>query len=103
MARMKLAPEEATRRVTDLAGWTLAGPDHAIEKEWRFEDYAHAMLFANAIAHLAEQHDHHPDMTIGYGFVRVQLSTHDAGGLTSRDFELASAIDRLPLHEYVKE
>lgn len=100
MSRTKLAEGEIAERLAGLRSWKREG--NAIAKGWEFEDYAHAVLFTNAVAHLAEQHDHHPDVTLSYGGVRVVLSTHDAGGLTRHDFELASAIDGLPLKWYGK-
>ncbi len=100
MARTKLAPDVAAERARALSGWSIVGS--TLRKEWKFDDYAHAMLFATAVAHLAEQHDHHPEMTVGYGYVRIELSTHDAGGLTEHDFALAAAIDAIPLRWYVK-
>lgn len=100
MARTPLAESEVATRFATLAGWKREGK--AIGKKWEFEDFAHAVMFTNAIAHLADQVDHHPDLALGYAYVRVTLTTHDAGGLTGNDFDLASAIDALPLRWYGK-
>jgi 4a-hydroxytetrahydrobiopterin dehydratase len=68
----------------------------AITRELRFDDFAAAVAFVNRVAEAAEAANHHPDILVhGYNKVRLTLSTHSEGGLTERDFELASAIDRL--------
>ena len=59
------------------------------------QDFAHALLFVNSVGFLAEANNHHPDIMIQYRNVTLTLSTHDAGGLTEKDFELASKIDAL--------
>jgi 4a-hydroxytetrahydrobiopterin dehydratase len=58
-------------------------------------DFKAAMAFINQVADLAESANHHPDMAISWNKVELRLSTHDAGGITARDLELAEAIDRL--------
>lgn len=70
--------------------------DDAIVREWKFPDFRTAMAFANRVADAAEAANHHPDIHVhGFNKVRLRLTTHSAGGLTSRDFELASTIDAL--------
>ncbi len=79
-----------------LAGsdWDRAGD--AITREWTLRDFADAMRFANAVAELAEQANHHPDILIhAWKKVRLTLSTHSQGGLTDADFALAERIDAL--------
>jgi 4a-hydroxytetrahydrobiopterin dehydratase len=66
-----------------------------LRREWRFPDFSQAFAFMTRVALLAEKADHHPDWSNGYGCVTIELVTHDAGGLTRLDFELAEAIDRL--------
>lgn len=76
--------------------WTL-DDEGMIRRDLALSDFAHALLFVNAIGHLAEAHDHHPDLLLhGYKNVRIRLSSHDAGGITDRDFALAEAIDAIP-------
>lgn len=60
-----------------------------------FNDFVEAMQFVNGVAELAEGAGHHPDIDIRYNKVRLALISHDAGGLTERDFDLAAAIDSL--------
>ncbi|ANJ66541.1 hypothetical protein A9404_03340 [Halothiobacillus diazotrophicus] len=61
-------------------------------------DYKSAVLLVNAIAYLAEQHQHHPTMTLGYNRLDIRITTHDAGRLTEKDHRLAFEIDRLLAH-----
>ncbi|HEX9035006.1 MAG TPA: 4a-hydroxytetrahydrobiopterin dehydratase [Streptosporangiaceae bacterium] len=76
------------------AGWERTGD--AIIRTMRFADFAHAMLYVGAVAHLAEVANHHPDITISWNTVTLTLSTHSAGGLTEADFALARQIGGLP-------
>jgi 4a-hydroxytetrahydrobiopterin dehydratase len=67
-----------------------------IVREWTFDDFAGAIAFVNRVADASESANHHPDITVhGWNKVRLELSTHSAGGLTDADFELAEEIDRL--------
>ena len=87
----KLPPEEIKNRLTGLTGWQLA--DNAIKKQFKFNDFMSAMAFVNRVADAAEAVDHHPDITINYTRVTMSLSTHSAGGITVKDFDLAQKID----------
>jgi 4a-hydroxytetrahydrobiopterin dehydratase len=76
--------------------WTLEGyPQHTINRQFSFKGYRHAMMFANAVAWIADRQGHHPDMTISYNQVGVSFSTHDVGGITKNDFICAGEVDRL--------
>ena len=87
----KLSPEEIKNRLTGLAGWQLA--DNAIRKQFKFNDFMSAVAFVNRVANAAESADHHPDIVINYTRVTMSLSTHSAGGITEKDFDLAQKID----------
>ena len=87
----RLLPDEISDKIKDLSGWQLQG--NAIEKQYVFESFMPAIEFVNRVAPLAEEADHHPDITINYRRVTMALSTHSAGGLTSNDFDLAKKID----------
>jgi len=76
-------------------GWRIVDGHH-LEKEFRFPDFAQALAFVNRIGAAAEEMGHHPDLELGWGRVRVTLRTHDAGGITSKDYALAAAIEELP-------
>lgn len=82
--------EERLRR---LGAWTLE--DRSVRREFRFAGFGPALGFVNRVGALAEAMDHHPDVTILYDKVILTLSTHSAGGLTEKDFDLAERIDRL--------
>ena len=74
------------------SGWERAGSE--IRRAYRFKDFREALAFVNRVGDLAERAGHHPDIDIRYNAVTLALSTHDAGGLTEKDFELAREIDR---------
>lgn len=73
------------------AGWELK--DNSIVKLYKFKDFLEAMRFVNRVAEQAEAADHHPDILIRWNKVTLTLSTHSAGGLTEKDFNLAAQID----------
>ncbi|WP_044247561.1 4a-hydroxytetrahydrobiopterin dehydratase [Chondromyces apiculatus] len=74
-------------------GWARAG--EALERIYSFADYSAAVGFVMRVALAAERRDHHPDMLLSWGKVRVSWSTHDAGGITGLDAEMATLCDRL--------
>jgi 4a-hydroxytetrahydrobiopterin dehydratase len=75
------------------AGWARAG-DAAIAKTYKFTDFEGALAFVVRIGCLAEKRDHHPEIELGWGRVRVLWSTHDAGGVTQLDLDAADASDQ---------
>ena len=68
---------------------------NTITKTFEFNSYLDGIDFVNEVANLAEQENHHPDIEIGYCKVTISLTTHDAGGLTDKDYKLAKLIDDL--------
>jgi 4a-hydroxytetrahydrobiopterin dehydratase len=76
-----------------VPGWNLDGLE--IERTYEFRDFPSALAFVVHIGTLAERADHHPDIDIRWNRVRLALSTHSAGGLTVKDFDLAAASDRV--------
>ncbi len=91
----RLEHEEIHTRLAGLADWRLAPDAGSISREWTFRDFNEAFGFMTRIALLADKADHHPDWSNVYNHVAISLTTHDAGGLTVRDFALAEAIDRI--------
>lgn len=89
-----LSQETVTEKLASLKGWQLADDGKAIAKSYRFEDFTAAFAFMTRAALMAEKMDHHPDWSNVYNSVAVKLTSHDAGGLTERDFRLAAAMDR---------
>jgi len=87
----RLPDDQARERAAALDGWELVGA--AIRKRYKFDGFKAAMAFANRVAALAEEMDHHPDFLIEYDKVTLTLTSHDSGGLTERDFRLARKID----------
>ena len=82
---------EIRESLSGLSGWGLEGK--AIRKTYTFPDFKGSMAFVVRVALCAEAMDHHPDILVTYSRVALTLSTHDAGGLTSKDFALARQID----------
>jgi 4a-hydroxytetrahydrobiopterin dehydratase len=78
---------------TDAPGWTRAG--NQLERTFQFKDFVTAFGFMAQSALVAERMNHHPDWENVYRTVRVKLSTHDAGGVTAKDFELARAMSAI--------
>ena len=87
----KLAQEDIEQRLEKFPEWSLTGD--AIQRTLKFDDFVHAMAFVNKVADLAERAQHHPDIMVRYSKVTLTVSTHDAGGLTEKDFDLATQID----------
>jgi 4a-hydroxytetrahydrobiopterin dehydratase len=77
--------------------WQLSLDAASIQREFRFIDFLRAMSFANAVAHLANIEDHHPDIEVGWGYCRVRFTTHAIRGLSENDFICAAKIDAIPL------
>jgi 4a-hydroxytetrahydrobiopterin dehydratase len=76
-----------------LAGWKAVGGRAAIAKKFEFKDFNRAFAFMTRTALLAEKMDHHPEWFNVYNKIEVTLSTHDAGGVTQNDLEMAAAMD----------
>lgn len=70
-------------------GWTVSAERH-LEKEFKFNDFAEALEFTNAVGRVAERHDHHPDIHLAWGKVGIELWTHKIDGLTETDFVMAA-------------
>jgi len=88
-----LTEVEIERRMAELNGWHREG--NRIRRTFELSSFPSAIAFVNRVAGLAEEADHHPDIDIRYHHVTLTLSTHSAGGLTSKDTELAGRIDNL--------
>jgi 4a-hydroxytetrahydrobiopterin dehydratase len=89
----KLDRQQVAEQLQTLPNWTLRGDQ--IERHLTFKDFVAAMKFVNRLAEAAEELGHHPEIRIVYNRVDLVLSTHDAGGLTRKDFDLAERIDSL--------
>ena len=87
----KLSEEEIHQHLAKLPGWSREG--EAISKTYQFKDFSHALGFVNQVAETAEDVHHHPDILIRGNRVTLRLTTHDSGGLTLNDVDLAAASD----------
>ncbi len=86
-----LSENEIQTALKKVPAWQRSGK--AIERQWTFKDFTDAMSFVIVVAKEAERADHHPDILVQYNKVKLTLWTHDAGGLTEKDFSLASRRD----------
>lgn len=89
----KLTDSEVAEQLQTRDNWTDAS--NAIQRTFQFKDFIDAMKFVNACADEAERVQHHPDILIRYNKVTLTLSTHDAGGVTEKDFSFAEYADSL--------
>ncbi len=89
---MKMNEEEIAARLAGLDGWSLS--DDKLEREFLFRDFVEAFGFMSQVALHAEKQNHHPEWSNVYKRVKIALTTHELGGISERDFELAAAIER---------
>lgn len=96
----KLSDAEIQSALSELGDWNLnlaTDQKKQIGKTIQFTGFQQALLFVNSVGLLAEKANHHPDILICWNRVTLSLVTHDAGGLTRKDFDLAAEINRLPI------
>jgi 4a-hydroxytetrahydrobiopterin dehydratase len=95
--------EDARRQLESLPGWRLTADNKRIRRDWTVKNFMAGMRFFEAVAKVAEEDQHHPDLHLeGYRNVWIELWTHAIGGLSENDFILAAKIDRLPVEEKKK-
>jgi 4a-hydroxytetrahydrobiopterin dehydratase len=93
-----LTPTQAQPLLAQLSSaWVLTEDAHAIRRAFAFRDFYRTMSFVNALAHIANIEDHHPDLEVGYNYCRVTFSTHAIRGLSENDFVCAAKVDLIPL------
>jgi len=93
-----LTPAEAARLLTQVSSdWALSDDARALRRQFAFRDFYRTMSFVNALAHLANIEDHHPDLEVGYNYCRVRFTTHAIKGLSENDFVCAAKVDLIPL------
>ena len=106
MKREILNPDELSAALKTLDGWTAvstgSGSDgvpglSVLKKRFAFPNFAESLAFINHVGALAEAADHHPDITFGWGYAELALTTHDRGGITDVDIALAKQISRIGL------
>jgi len=89
----ELSKQQVDTMLSSVPDWQIDAGE--LVRTFKFEDFRAAIRFVNQIADLAETAGHHPDIDIRYNRVRLTLVTHDAGGITNKDFDLASRADKL--------
>jgi 4a-hydroxytetrahydrobiopterin dehydratase len=93
-----LSPAAAAQLLKQVStAWVLTENAHAIRREFAFRDFYRTMSFVNALAHVANIEDHHPDLEVGYNYCRVTFTTHAIRGLSENDFVCAAKVDLIPL------
>jgi 4a-hydroxytetrahydrobiopterin dehydratase len=96
MTVMRLQPQDVQAACAELPAWRYdTSSGGRLERTWSFKDFSQAFAFMTRVALLAEKHDHHPEWSNVYNKVSITLTTHDAGGLSLRDVQMARAIDQL--------
>ena len=90
----KLSEPEILARLPMAKGWERHGD--MLVRTWQFPSFRRALEFVNLVAALIEKTDHYPEIIVNYRTVRIEMSTHDVGGLTERDFTLIAEIDGIP-------
>jgi 4a-hydroxytetrahydrobiopterin dehydratase len=91
--RKKMTDAEVAAALPRLAGWALK--DGKLHREYKFPDFRHAMDFMQSAVAGIDKLDHHPEWANEYNRVTVDLNTHDAGGITAKDFELGELLEGL--------
>ena len=91
----KLGLKDIHDSMEQAVDWELIG--HEIQRVFHFENFDDTMKFVNAVAQEAKKQDHHPEIYIKYDKVTLTLTTHDLGGLTEKDFDLAKAINKIQI------
>lgn len=90
-----IAEKDAKAMLGQVSGWSLAHGGTAIFRKYILADFDSALGLANKIAAIAQQQNHHPDISFGWGYVKVRLMTHDVGGLHKNDFIVAARINEI--------
>lgn len=90
-----LTPDKSKEYKNTLVDWELMGGNQKIKKKFTFKDFKQAMNFVNKVADIANEENHHPNISIFYNKVELELWTHAIGGLSDNDFIIASKVDKL--------
>lgn len=92
-----MTQDETKPYLEEVKDWQVVKPKgiDTLRREFKFKDFKEALNFVNKIGEIAEEEGHHPDIELGWGKVKVELSTHAIGGLSVNDFILAAKIDKI--------
>jgi len=92
---ISLARDQAEKLLEQLSDWELREGTKQLRKEFKFKNFLRTMSFVNALAYIANQENHHPDLEVSYNRCLVKYSTHAIGGLSENDFICAAKVDNL--------
>ena len=93
MERKKLSPEEILYNLAETEDWHAEAD--VLKKRFEFKNFSEALEFVNRVGAIAEKLDHHPDISFGWGYAEINLTTHDRGGITAFDFAVANEIGKI--------
>ena len=91
----KLDYQEISKFLSELNEWSVNDNQEMIFKKFKFSNFKKAISFANEVGEIAEKEGHHPDITFGWGYAKIKISTHAIKGLAESDFVLAAKIDKI--------
>lgn len=97
MERQKLTETEILENLNKLENWTAA--EDKLARKYKFKNFAESLAFINKAGAIAEHLDHHPDILFGWGYAEFFITTHEAGGITEKDFALAKEIEGIASRE----
>lgn len=92
---MKLSDKEIRESLEDVTSWEYDKSSSSIYKMFTLQDFATGLDLVNDIGVIAEKSNHHPDITLGWGYVKVVLTTHSEGGVTDKDIAFAQEVDKI--------
>ena len=90
-----LTKEEIKQYLPDVAAWQVSADGKWLSRRFEFKGFYKTMAFVNAVAWIANQENHHPDMEVGYNYCNIKYMTHAVNGLTKNDFICAAKVDAL--------
>ena len=91
-----LTRDQSTHLMKQLhADWQLSDDNKSIKRAFKLKKFYHTMSFVNAVAHVANKEDHHPDLEVGFNYCNIKYNTHAIGGLSENDFICAAKVDVL--------
>ena len=93
MERRLLNNEEVASKLQELNGWQAE--DKKLVRKYKFKNFAESLAFVNRVGEIAGAADHHPDITFGWGYAEIATTTHDRGGITDVDLDLARKINQI--------
>jgi 4a-hydroxytetrahydrobiopterin dehydratase len=93
MERKKLGADEILFNLAEMEDWKAE--NNILSKRFEFKNFAEALAFINKVGAIAEKHDHHPDISFGWGYAEINLTTHDRNGITAFDFAVAQEVSEI--------